>query len=146
MKKEENDFTTNGENVSPKLVSLAQHLQVWLEQYPDEDFTGEKGIGAILLAYDKEVENSRLFYALYNKDDPQGDIIRTIDHGVAGFLKNDGTQNTHDTKLVFESMAEFMALIFAKFPSIYEAFQICVENYRRAMKDHIENGKNGIII
>ena len=146
MKKEESDFTTSGENISPKLVSLAQHLQAWLDQYPDEEFLEGKGVSALLLAYDKEIENSRLFYTLYDKEDPQGDIIRTIDHGIAGFLKNDNTENTHDTKLVFESMAQFMALIFAKFPHVYDSFQGYVEKYRQAMKDHIENGKNGIIV
>ena len=134
------------EGVSPKLVSLAQHIEAWFDQYTEEDFKNGKGVSAVLFAHDKDVENSRLFYSLYDKDNPQGDIITAIDHGIAGFLKNENSNNSHDTKLVFESMAQFMALIFAKFPHIYDSFQRYVEKYQQAMKDNIEEGKNGIIV
>ena len=132
--------------VSPKLLSLAQHISDWLNQYSDAEFDNGHGVGALLMAFDKDVENSRLLYTLYDKNDPQGDIIRAIDHGIAGFLKNEESDNTRDTRVVFNAISEFMALIFAKYPAVYEKFDTFVQRYRQDMHDSATEGKSGIII
>ena len=134
------------EGVSPKLLSLAQHLSDWLNQYGDAEFDNGHGVGVLLMAFDKDVENSRLLYTLYDKTDPQGDMIRAIDHGIAGFLKNDEDENTKDTRTVFNAISEFMALIFAKYPAVYEKFDSYVERYRQDMHNRATESKTGIII
>jgi hypothetical protein len=144
MSNENNNKTEEG--VSPKLLSLAKHISDWLDQYTDEEFDKGHGVSVLLMAFDKDVENSRLLYTLYDKADPQGDMIRAIDHGIAGFLKNDEDDNTRDTRTVFNAISEFMALIFAKYPAVYEKFDTYVQHYRQNMYDSATEGKTGIII
>lgn len=144
MDNKKNDKTEEG--VSPKLLSLAQHISDWLSQYSDAEFDNGHGVSALLMAFDKDVENSRLLYTLYDKNDPQGDIIRAIDHGIAGFLKNEESDNTRDTRVVFNAISEFMALIFAKYPAVYEKFDTFVQRYHQDMLNSATEEKTGIII
>ena len=112
-----NKMGVKDETESPRLVSLAEHIQAWFDQYTDEDFKDkENGMGILLLAHDNKAHRSLKYQLLY-EEDPRESLVQTINHGIGDIFYN------KESNEIFNSFTEYLIRVFIKYPELWEKFQ-----------------------
>lgn len=110
------------ETESPRLVSLAEHMQAWFDQYTDEDFKDEEnGMGILLLAHDNKAHRT-LKYQLVNETDPRESLVQTINQGIGDIFYD------KEANEIFNSFTEYLIRVFQQYPELWEKFQNFTNN------------------
>ena len=110
------------ETESPRLVSLAEHMQAWFDQYTDEDFKDEEnGMGILLLAHDNKAHRT-LKYQLVNETDPRESLVQTINQGIGDIFYD------KEANEIFNSFTEYLIRLFQEYPKLWERFQEFTNN------------------
>lgn len=110
------------ETESPRLVSLAEHMQAWFDQYTDEDFKDEEnGMGILLLAHDNKAHRT-LKYQLVNETDPRESLVQTINQGIGDIFYD------KEANEIFNSFTEYLIRLFIEYPKLWERFQEFTNN------------------
>ena len=112
-----NKIGIEGKDDSPRLISLAEHLQDWFDQYTNDDFKdAESGIEMLVFAHDNKYKKT-LRYQILNKDDKRESLIQAINFGIGDIFYD------KECNELFNGFIEWLIRVFKQYPQLWENFQ-----------------------
>ena len=123
---------------APRVESLANHINDWLNQYKDDEFTGtENAMDIVMFVHDNR-DKYGFLYTLTDKNEVRNSLIRAFEQGFGDLFDPDNDNERE----VYNACCEYMCRLFAIKPQLYEHFKINVDYYMGKVDKPIRNEDN----